>query len=242
MQGVVDHSLNSAKRTARIAGVLYLLVAVCGGFAHLFARATVYVPGDAAATADNIVEHSALFRFGFVADLAMATSFVFLGMTLYELYKHVNKEVAAALMIFVAIGTGMILVNLLFHFGALLVATDASYAAALGNGGSDALVLLLVDMHQYGYLIAGILFGLWLLPLGYLAYSSGLFPRVLGVALMIACFCYLIDTLAGFLLPDLGSAFSTVVITPAAIAELWMVGYLLLLGVRTPKPAALARS
>ena len=232
---------DSPERIARLAGVFYLTVAVFGGFAQLYARSTVYVPGDAAATADNIVEHSALFRFGFVADLVMATSFILLGMVLYRLFKHVNKEVAAALVVFVAIGTGMILVNLLNHFAALLVATDPSYASALGAGGSDAVVLLLVDMHRYGYLIGGILFGLWLFPLGYLTYTSGMFPRVLGVVLMIGCFCYLIDTAMAFLLPDLDAAISTIVIAPAALAEFWMVGYLVLIGVRTPRTAPRAR-
>jgi len=231
-------SLNSPKRIARLAGVFYLLVAVFGIFAQMYARGTVYVPGDAAATADNIVEHSTLVRLGFVADLVTATSFVFLGMALYKLFKQVNKEVAAALVVFVAIGTGMILVNLLYHFAALSVATDPAYASALGTGGSDALVLLLLDMHHYGYTIAGILFGLWLLPLGYLAYASGLFPRVLGVVVMIACFSYVIDTLMVFLLPDLGSTVSLIVTAPAALAEFWMVGYLFAIGVRTPKPAS----
>ncbi|GAA3096006.1 DUF4386 domain-containing protein [Streptosporangium carneum] len=227
--------MSSPKRVARIAGVLYLIVALCGFFAHFYARAAVRVPGDAAATTENIVAHATLFRLGFVADLLTATSSILVAMTLYRLFKHVNKDVAAALVVFMAIGTGMILVNLIFHFAALLVATDASYAAAPGTGGSDALVLLLVDMHWYGYAIGGIMFGLWLLPMGYLVYTSGMFPRALGVVLMIACFGYLLDTLTRFLLPDLGETLSAILTTPAAVAELWMVGYLLVIGVRTPK-------
>jgi hypothetical protein len=158
--------MNTPKRIARLAGVFYLLVAIFALFAQNYARGTTYVPGDAAATAHNIVQHSTLFRLGFVADLAMATSFIFLGMAFYKLFKYVNKEVAAALVVLVAIGAGMTLVNLIFHFAALLVATDPSYASALGAGGSDALALLLLDIHRYGYVTAGILFGLWMLPLG----------------------------------------------------------------------------
>ncbi|MFB9964759.1 DUF4386 domain-containing protein [Sinosporangium siamense] len=216
---------------ARLAGVFYLIVALCGIFAHMYARATIRVPGDAAATTENIVANATLFRLAFVADLITATSSVLVAMTLFRLFKHVNKDVAAAMVVFMAIGTGMILVNLIFHFAALLVATNASYAAPHG-GGSDALVLLLVDMHDYGYAIGGIMFGLWLLPMGYLAYTSGMFPRALGVVLMVACFGYLIDTLASFLLPDLGEVFSQIVTAPVAVAELWMVGYLLVIGVR----------
>lgn len=232
--------MNTPKRIARLAGVFYLLVAIFALFAQNFARGTTYVPGDAAATAHNIVQHSTLFRLGFVADLAMATSFIFLGMAFYKLFKYVNKEVAAALVVFVAIGAGMTLVNLIFHFAALLVATDPSYAAALGAGGSDSLALLLLDIHRYGYVTAGILFGLWMLPLGYLAYTSGMFPRVLGVVLMIACFGYLIDALTVFLVPDLGATFSQIVKAIPGVAEFWMVGYLLVIGVRTPRTASSA--
>jgi hypothetical protein len=46
--------MTSEKGLARIAGLLYLIVAVCGGFSELYVRSSVNVPGDAAATADNI--------------------------------------------------------------------------------------------------------------------------------------------------------------------------------------------
>jgi hypothetical protein len=215
------------RRTARFAGLLYLLVAILGGFAHFFARGTIRVPGDAATTAANIAQHATLFRLGFVADLIMATVFIILGMVLYRLFRHVNREVAAALVVFVAVGTGMILLNLINQYAALLVATDGTY------GGSTALIMLLVDMQSYGYTIAGVLFGLWLFPLGYLAYTSGLFPRPLGVVLMVACFGYITDTLLVFLVPGLSETVTTIVTAPAAVAELWMVGYLLAVGVRT---------
>lgn len=227
--------MTSPKRLARIAGLLYLTVAVFGGFAHLFARATVYVPGDAAATADNIVANSVLFRFAFVADLIQATCFLLVGMALYLLLKHVSKNVGRAMVVFVTLSVAIICLNMIHHFGALLVATNESYASALGPDGSNALVLLLVDMHHYGYLVAQIFFGLWLLPLGYLTFKSGMFPRALGVLLMIACFSYLIDMLALFLVPDIGEAISTFVVAPAAVAEFWMVGYLLVKGVKLPK-------
>jgi hypothetical protein len=93
-------------------------------------------------------------------------------------------------------------------------------------------VLLLLDLHSYGYTVGGILFGLWLLPMGYLAYTSGLFPKALGVVLMAACFGYLLDTFTCFLLPDRGEIVSLVFTMPAAFGEFWMVGYLLLVGAR----------
>jgi len=46
--------MTSEKKLARIAGSLYLIVAVLGGFAELSVRSSIVTPGDAAATADNI--------------------------------------------------------------------------------------------------------------------------------------------------------------------------------------------
>ena len=43
--------VNSPKRLARIAGLLYLFVGIFGGFAEGFVDPRMYVAGDAAATA-----------------------------------------------------------------------------------------------------------------------------------------------------------------------------------------------
>jgi hypothetical protein len=83
-------------------------------------------------------------------------------------------------------------------------------------------------------LIGQIFFGLWLAPLGYLAYRSGMFPRALGVVLVAACASYLVDVLAAFLFPDVGKAIHGLATILPAIAEPWMVGYLLVVGVRKP--------
>lgn len=227
--------MSSPQRLARTAGLLYLVVVIFGTFAHRFVRAEVYVPGAAATTAENVAVNAALVRFGFVADLVMATFFLFVAMALYRLLQHVNKDVARAMVTFVAIAVAIICLNMVHQFAALLVATDGSYASALGTEASDALVLLLLDLQRYGYLIAQIFFGLWLLPLGYLARRSGMFPRALGVLLMIACYSYQVDTVAQFLVPDIAGAVSLFVLAPAAVAEFWMVGYLLVKGVKTPR-------
>jgi hypothetical protein len=175
-----ERTMTSPKRLARIAGLLYLLVGVFSGFAFGYVISRVYVAGDAATTAGNVVANSGIVRMGVVADLFHATVFVFLAMTLYLLFKHVHKGAASAMVVIVSIATSIMCLNDVFQFAALRVATDASYVAAFGTAGSNALVLLLLDIQHNGFLIAQIFFGLWLMPLGYLAYTSGMFPRALG--------------------------------------------------------------
>jgi hypothetical protein len=226
--------VTSPKRLARIAGLLYLVVGIFGGFAVGYVSPMLYIPGDAAAAAGNVLSNAGLVRIGVIADLLQATVFVFLGMTLYLLLRHVNRNVATAMVILVAIATTIMCLDKVFQFAALRVASDGAYAAAFGIAGSNALVLLLLDIHNYGFLIAQIFFGLWLAPLGYLAYKSGMFPRALGVVLIVAAVSYLVDVLAAFASPDLAKQIHPFLIIAPTIGEIGMVVYLLVWGVRTP--------
>ena len=83
---------HSTKRLAQIAGVLYLIVGIFGGFAVGYANPAVYVPGDATTTAANVAANSGLVRAGVLADLLQATAFVFLAMVLYVLLKDVEEQ------------------------------------------------------------------------------------------------------------------------------------------------------
>ena len=232
-----ETTMNSPKRLARIAGVLYLLVGIFGGFAEGFVEPRMYVAGNAATTASNLLANAGLVRLGVVADLFQATVWIFLGLTLYLLLKRVNKSVARAMVVLVAIGASIVCLNTVFEFEGLRAATGAINLAAFGTAGSHALVLLLLDTQHYGIFIAQIFFGLWLVPLGYLAYkSAGLFPKWLGVVLIVGGACYLVDLLAQFLVPDFGQNIHAFITIPSAIAEISMVLYLLVIGVKTVKP------
>ena len=229
--------MTSPKRLARIAGVLYLLNGVFAGFAFGYVLTKVYVPGNAATTAANVLANSGLVRVGLLADLFQATEWVFLAMAFYLLLKHVNKSAAGAMVVIVAIGSAITCLNDVFQFESVRVATNPSYAGSLGAAGSNAIVLLLLDIHHYGFLIAQIFFGLWLVPLGYLADKSGMFPKALGVSLIVGGACYLVGLVAVFLVPDFGEKINSFITIPCTVAEVWMLGYLLVFGVRSVKPA-----
>ena len=235
-----EATVTSPKRLARIAGLLYLINGIFGGFAFAYVIGKVYVAGDAAITAANVATNSGLVRVGVVADLFQATEWVFLAISLWLLLRHVNTNAASAMVILVAVGAGITCLNGVFQFEAVRVATDGFYVA-LGAASSSALVLLLLDMHHYGFLIAQIFFGLWLVPLGYLVYTSGMFPRALGGALIVGGACYLVGLLAVFLVPDVGETINVFVTIPSAIAEISMVLYLLVKGVRSTPIDAIDR-
>src|SRR5262249_7937152 len=106
-----DAKMDSPKRLARIAGALYLLVGIFGGFAQGYVEPKVYVAGNAAATARDVVANAGLVRAGVVAELFDSTIFVFLAMTLYVLLNHVHRSMARAMLVLVALSAGISCLN-----------------------------------------------------------------------------------------------------------------------------------
>jgi hypothetical protein len=226
-------SATSLVREARMAGLLYLAVAVFGAFAQIV-RLQVYAPDDAATTAANIVAHATLVRLSFVADLVQALVWLVLAMVLYRVLRHADRALARAMVIFVVVSVGIAMLNMVFQLGALLVATTPAYAGALGGGGSHAVVLLLMNLQHYGYLIAQLSW-LWLFAIGLLGYRSGVFPRALSVLLMLGTVCYVVDALLQFMVPSLANASANVFVLPETLCEVSLLAYLLIKGIRTPR-------
>jgi Domain of unknown function (DUF4386) len=214
--------MTSETKRARIAGLLYLIVALCGGFSELYVRASVKVPGDAAATADNIAASATLFRIGALTDLVNLACFLVLGLVLYGLLKPVSAKAALAMLLFNAVSVAVLTANMVNHLGALHAATSQDDAGASA--------LLFLNLHSYGYLVAGIFFGLWLLPLGYLLFRSGYTPRALGTLVMVGSLGYVADAVTNLLLPTAGATLTTVLVLPSALAELSLTLWLLVKG------------
>lgn len=223
------------KRLARVAGVFYLVVGITGGFSEGFVDPFLYVAGDPAATSANVLANPALMRLGVVAHLMDAVFFLLTAVTLYLLLKRVGKHAGRLMVLAVILAAGIISISAVFTFVALQVATNSSYAGAFGPTGASALVLLLLEIQHFTVLAAQVFFGLWLAPLGYLAYRSRLFPKTLGVMLVLATVSYLLDVLVAFLLPGLAVQIHGYLSIVPGIAEIWMVLYLLIVGVRSPR-------
>ena len=225
--------MKQQKRRARMAGLLYLLVILFGTFAELYARAQVIVPGDIVATASNIMTQPSLFRIGFVSDLIMQVSFFFLPLVLYKLLEHVDKDQAALMVLSVVVGVAIMCINMLNHYAVILLLQDGVLSQSFSAAQVNEWVTFFLRLHGNGYRIAQLFFGIWLFPLGYLSYHSGLIPKVIGVLLMVGCFSFLLDFFLFFLLPNYSSATSSAVTLPTVIAEFSMCLWLLIVGVKS---------
>jgi len=188
-------------KTARVAGFLYLVLLPLGIFGMMI-RQRLIVPGDAAITAHNIMASESLFRLSIVSALIVQLVNILVVLVLYKLLKPVNKNHALLMVIFFLVGVPIAMLNELNQFAALLLLSGADYLTVFTAGQLQALVPLFLDLHEHGIMIAGIFWGLWLFPMGYLVFKSGFLPRILGILLIIGGFGYLIDSFAIFLFPS----------------------------------------
>jgi hypothetical protein len=220
---------DSLKKTARIAGLLILIISIFAPFSMMYVPSNLIVPGDAATTANNIMASEGLFRAGIVSDSVVFLIEIVITVILYVLLKPVSKTlslVAAFSRLAMTIIQG---INLLNYFIPLLLLSGADYLTVLEPGQLHALVLLFLNAHEYVVLIWGLFFGLHLFVLGYLVYKSGYIPRILGVLLVFASLSYLTQSFGNFLLPKYEEIFATIGFL--SIIELAFAFWLLIKGV-----------
>ena len=222
----------SGARDARIAGMWYAVVAVFSMFGILFVGAKLYVPGDAAATASRILADQWLYRVGIASTLAGQVAQVLVGLAFYRLFESVDKSLARTMLALVVAMVPVAFLNMLNKFAPLILLGDPAYLKAFQPGQLQALAMLFIELERYGTLIVEVFWGLWLLPLGLLVYKSGLFPRILGVLLVINCAAYVVDFLLAVVWPDLRAEAAGVLNALCAVGEIPFLLWLLVVGSR----------
>ena len=226
-----SENVNSRKRQARVAGILYLLMSVATVVSFSYVPTWTMVGTDAAATANKIANTQMLYRIGVVSDLVAQILFVFLVLTLHQLFEGVNKRHAALMVALVLVQVPMAFANMLLGIAPLILLSGADYLSVFEKRQLDALVMGLVNLRGYGIRASMAFWGLWLLPFGLLVYRSRFIPRLLGVLLIVGCFAYLAVSVTSLLFPEYGHIFTRLLIL--AVGEILIILWLLTKGART---------
>ena len=231
---VPRESIERQRRTARIAGGLYLAIFVLGPFVYF------YVPGelfhdDAATTSAEISANTGLFTAGMIAETIIVGIEVALAGLLWKLFRPVGEALALSSSL-ARIGEAFIqAVNVLLA-GAVLIVVDRGGLPGLTVDQRNDVVGFLVDTIGFGVMVWGLLFGLHLLLLGALVRRSELMPRWIGSLLMVASVGYLAQSYGHIVDTELDSFFENLVVGLSVPGELAFAGYLLVRGVRRNHP------
>jgi hypothetical protein len=217
-----------SKQSARVAGVLFLIMVVAGMFAEVFFRQALFV-SDASVTAGNILRNGFLFRAGMLSDIVMSLAYLFTALALYRLFVSVNQNMAKLMVLFAACGTVLLLSNLLNEFAPLYILGEGSPSGALNPKQLQDMAMISFVTYGHGYMIGQVFFSLWVLPLGFLIHRSNFIPKVFGILFIIETACGLLSVAAHFLLAD--TTLETALLMPGTVAEITFLLWLLIRGV-----------
>jgi Domain of unknown function (DUF4386) len=224
--------LGTNKTTARLAGLIYLIVVVTGTFSLGYVPLNLIVWGDAAKTFQQITESQMLFRMSLVSSAICYVAFLLLPFVLYRLLHSVN-EIAAKLMIILSVVSVPISMLNLQNKYAVLTLINGTNFLKFDESQIHSQTMLLLENYDRGILIASIFWGLWLFPFGFLVYKSGFLPRVLGFLLMLGCCGYLVNFVGNTMFEDYGgSLVSTIASKPQAFGEIGTCLWLLIRGIK----------
>jgi hypothetical protein len=193
--------MDSIKRQARVAGVLYLLIGLTAPIGLMYVPRALVVAGNATATAANVRASEALLRLGIGSELFHQIVGIFLVLALYRLFKPVSEKHAVLMVVLSLVPVPIVLLSVVGELAALILASGANFLSVFDRRQLDALAFLSLRLHGQGLIVASIFWGLWLFPFGILVIRSRFIPRVLGMLMMIAGAGYLASSFTSLLLP-----------------------------------------
>ena len=211
--------------TARIAGVWYLVLAIAGVVGFLVLHPQIYVSGDLPQTVANLSEHETIARLRLLLEFAIVISQTLAAVYFFKLFKDINHVSSWALAAWGTMNAGVIMISAIAMGGAINVANSTLIM-------SDKLIMIQIfdQFIKNAWGVGSLFFGLWLIPMGYIVASSQRMPLWLGRTLILGGVGYI----ASAFLSYAGFRFSWVdmLTIPATIGEFWMIGYLLVFGIR----------
>ena len=222
------------QRYARVAGVLFLISIVAGGFGEFYVPFVLIAASDATATANNLMASDFLFRMGFASYLIEAICDIALTLILYVLLRPVGKDLALLAVFFRLVGTAIFAFTELFYIAPSLILGGADYLKTFSPDQLNSLAYLSLRIYVYGGGLFFVIGGVGSILLGYLIFQSGYLPKLLGVLLALGGLGFVIRSFTLVLAPA-SASLGLVLLVPTGVAFLSLTGWLLVKGVDLPK-------
>jgi hypothetical protein len=223
---------------ARTTGLLYLVIAVAGGFAILYVPSRLDT-GDPATTFANIAAQRGLFHAGLLGDLTMMTAEMFVSVMLFFLFRPVNATLSLVAALSRLMMVAVMATMLFFHAAALALADGTVPLSTFSEAQRVELAYLMRHVHDAGVWVWQVFFFLHLVILGTLVLQSGLFPRLIGAGLILGGAGYLVDSVQMVAFPEHAPliAVKVTLLAIVTLAEITFAGWLVAVGPRQPRPA-----
>lgn len=220
----------SPRFKARMAGVFELLEALTSAGGQVAILGSLFVAGNAATTAANILAHEQLFWLGFASSLIAVAFHITWAFLFYDLFKPVNRSVSVLATFIILVGCAIQAVTSLLYLAPLLVLQGGSSLSAFTPHQSQALALVFLKLNAQAFDIYLVFFGLWCVLIGYLIFRSTFLPRILGVLLAIDGLGWML-----YLSPPLATSLFSLIAVASGLAEIPLMLWLLVVGVNAQR-------
>ena len=212
-------------KTARIAGIWYLILAISGMLGFLIFHPQIFDSEDSQKTLTNLIDLESLARTRLLFEFAIIVSQALTAVWFYKLFRNINEWAAWTVGIWGMINSVAIMISAISMSSAIEIASSSQTI-------EDKVILieLLSSLVTNAWGVGSLFFGLWLIPLGYIVTSSKRMPVWLGRILIIGGIGYLISAVINYI--GIKSPFLDFIVVPATVGEFWMIGYLLIFGIR----------
>jgi Domain of unknown function (DUF4386) len=216
-------------RTARTTGAWYLALAMTAALGFVVLRARIVDDHSPATTLQHLQDNASTAHLMVLFEMAIVVTQALAAVWFYKLLRPFAPTAGFAVATFGLMNSAAIMASGAFMATAEMVASNADLAPGSDQAGT---VGLLFAMSSSAWGMGRLFFGLWLIPMGWVAFSTRRFPLVLGWILVAGGICYLVSGLVGYGIPGAPVWLVQSLAFPATVGELWMIGYLLIIGIR----------
>lgn len=223
-----------AQNWVRLTGAFYLAIIVIGALNHLIIRGSLIVPGDAIETARNILGAEGWWRLGIAGDIFMQILDLPVILVLFLIFKTVDFRAALLALLFNVIQTAVLVANKQnLILVSLLLQSGDPVSGNFHQAAEQA--YRLIDLHNHGFSVGLIFFGISCCLYGYLIYRSAFLPKVLGIMMAIAGVSYLVSSFTLIAAPAIASHLTPILVL-SLIGELSFALWLAFKGLKNSKP------
>ncbi|WP_026592906.1 DUF4386 domain-containing protein [Bacillus sp. UNC437CL72CviS29] len=226
------------RKSALVAGILLIIMALAAFFSYGFAHGSLVVQGDASATFNNIKSSNMLFKAEIFGWVIILITDIMIAWAFYMFLKPINKNLSllgAWFRLIYATILGIAILNLIF---VLLLSKSTDYLSLFKMDQLQAHMMLFLEAFESIWSIGLIIFGGHLMIVGYLVFKSDRIPKIISALLLLASIGYIVINLFNTTLSQYDAVISNLKIVfnvPMIVGELGFGIWLLFRGGKVHK-------
>jgi Domain of unknown function (DUF4386) len=231
---MIDNSQRTAAKVAGCCGLLTFAIVVFGNYVLLN---PLYVPDNAAVTAQNVMAHQTQFRVALICFITYGIGAIVLLTALYVVLAPVNRGLALAGALFRLVFAMLWLIAPLNSLAALRLLGDASYLKVFEPDRLQALARVQLAGSFDDYYVGLPFFGLAATVCAWLWWKSNYIPKGLALFGVIASAWCVLCAFIFLIFPHFNKIVNDYIFdSPMALFELIVSFWLLLKGLRPGSP------